>query len=89
MEEPDRPTRNYLREFLWAFLVVNLFAGGVGLLVGIHLDSIGLGIALFLGVSLTITVLLAIVVAGTLAWDALARAVARVARRRRVSARER
>jgi len=81
MERPERPTRAYLGEFAWAFLLVNVMAGGAGLLVGIHLDSIGMGLALFLGGSLTVTVLVALLIAGTMAKDALFRLLVRLWRR--------
>lgn len=77
MEKPEQPTRSYLKEFAWAFLLVNLFAGAAGLLAGIHLDGVGLGLALFLGASVTVTLLLVIVVTATLVWDALTRTLAR------------
>lgn len=81
MERPDQPTRTYLKEFAWAFLLVNLFAGTAGLLAGIHLDSVGMGVALFVGASLTVTLLLVVVVTGTLVWDVLTRTLARHIRR--------
>ncbi|NJD08899.1 MAG: hypothetical protein FIB01_00150 [Gemmatimonadetes bacterium] len=77
MERPEQPTRSYLKEFVWAFVLVNLFAGAAGLLAGIHLDGVGMGLALFLGASLTVTLLLVIVVTATLVWDYLTRALAR------------
>lgn len=77
MEKPEQPTRSYLKEFAWAFLLVNLFAGAAGLLAGIHLDGVGLGLALFVGASVTVTLLLVIVVTATLVWDALTRTLAR------------
>lgn len=66
----------------WAFLLFNGMAGGAGVLVGVHLDSVGLGLAVFLGASITVTLLLAILIAGTIGWDALARRLARRAGRR-------
>jgi hypothetical protein len=58
------PTRAYLRELLWAAFMVNLMMALVGLLVGAHLGSIRLGLGLFLGGSLAITAVLALVVLG-------------------------
>ena len=81
MEQPEHPTGSYLKEFAWAFLLVNLFAGAAGLLAGIHLDSVGMGLALFLGASLTVTLLLVVVVVGTLVWHALTDTLARHVRR--------
>jgi len=82
MERPEHPTADYVREVGWALLLINLFAGAVGLLVGVHMSSISIGLALFLGGSLSVTALLALVVASTLAWDAAAQARTRRDRRR-------
>jgi len=82
VEKPVRPTAEYLAEVAWALLLFNAMAAGAGVLVGVHLESIRLGLAVFMGGSITVTLLLALLVAATVAWDAIARALARRTARR-------
>lgn len=63
MEPHQDPTRAYLRELLWAALMVNAMLALTGLLVGAHLDDVLLGLALFLGGGLVVTAILGAVVA--------------------------
>lgn len=64
METPgDDPRTGYVKELLWAGLMVNAALALVGLLVGSHLGSLWLGLGLFLGGGLLITGVLAAVVA--------------------------
>lgn len=62
LERPRNPTREYLSELLWAALLLNTIMGLVGLLIGGQLGSVRLGLALFLGGALLITVVLGLVV---------------------------
>ena len=62
VEEQTNPTREYVKELLWAALMINLIVGLVGLWVGVQLMNPLLGLGLFLGGGLIITGVLALLV---------------------------
>ena len=70
MEEHTNPTREYVKELLWAALMINLIVGLVGLWVGVQLMNPLLGVGLFLAGGLIVTGVLALVVLAnaTMVW---------------------